>query len=68
MRVAAPIHEDPMATAQDVQERLASIKAPGTFATRRSSPADDLRLEVKGVGRIGWPITRATARWILPNC
>jgi hypothetical protein len=60
--VAAPVHEDPMATAQDVQERLASIKASGTFATRRSSPADDLRLEVKGVGRIGWPITRATAR------
>lgn len=51
-----------MATAQDVQQQLATIKAPGTFATRRSSPADDLRLEVTGVGRIGWPITRETAR------
>ncbi len=59
---AADVHEDPMATVQDVQEGLAGIKAPGTFATRRTSPADDLRLEVKGVGRIGWPITSATAR------
>src|SRR5881628_3606620 len=59
---AAAVHEDPMATAQDVQQQLATIKAPGTFATRRSSPADDLRLEVTGVGRIGWPITRETAR------
>src|SRR3989442_10920328 len=59
---AAAVHEDPMATAQDVQQQLATIKAPGTFATRTSSPADDLRLEVTGVGRIGWPITRETAR------
>src|SRR3989454_4102183 len=59
---AAAVHEDPMATAQDVQQQLATIKAPGTFATRRSSPADDLRLEVTGVGRTGWPITRETAR------
>jgi hypothetical protein len=58
----AEVREDPMATVQDVQERLASIKAPGTFATRRTSPADNLRLEVKGIGRIAWPITRATAR------
>src|SRR5881628_1016613 len=59
---AAAVHEDPMATAQDVQQQLATIKAPGTFATRRSSPADDLCLEVTDVGRIGWPITRETAR------
>ena len=40
-----------MAPLQDVRELLASIKTPGTFATRRTSAADDLRLEVKGVGR-----------------
>jgi hypothetical protein len=51
-----------MAPVQDVQGRLASIKAPGAFATRRTTPAGDLRLEVKGVGRIAWPITSATAR------
>lgn len=45
---AADVREDPMATVQDVLERLASIKAPGTFATRRTAPVDDLRLEVKG--------------------
>jgi 2-oxoglutarate-Fe(II)-dependent oxygenase superfamily protein len=61
--MAAPaVHEVPMATVQVVQERLASITAPGTFATRRSSSADDLRLTVKDVGRVAWPITRATAR------
>ncbi|MBI4521507.1 MAG: 2OG-Fe(II) oxygenase [Gemmatimonadetes bacterium] len=51
-----------MATLQDVSERLARITAPGTFATRRNSPADDLRLDVKGVGRISWPISTSTAR------
>lgn len=51
-----------MATLHDVSELLARIKAQGAFATRRTSPADDLRLEVKGVGRIAWPITSATAR------
>ncbi len=51
-----------MATLQDVSELLARIKAPGAFATRRTSPVDDLRLEVKGVGRVAWPVTRITAR------
>jgi hypothetical protein len=51
-----------MGTTRNVGELLAGIKATGTFATRRTSPADGLRLEVKGVGRIAWPITEATAR------
>ena len=51
-----------MAPLQDVSALLASIKTLGTFATRRSSEADDLRLEVKGVGRIMWPVTSTTAR------
>ena len=51
-----------MAPLQDVRELLASIKTPGTFATRRTSAADDLRLEVKGVGRIKWPIASTMAR------
>ena len=51
-----------MAPLQDVRELLASIETPGTFATRRTSAADDLRLEVKGVGRIKWPIASTMAR------
>ncbi len=53
------VHENSNAT---VQEQLARIQAPGTFSTRRTSPVGDLRLSVKGVGRIGWPITSVTAR------
>lgn len=47
---------------QDVSERLASIKTPGRFATRRTSATDALRLEVKGVGRVTWPVARTMAR------
>ena len=51
-----------MAPLQDVRKLLASIKTPGTFATRRTSAADDLCLEVKGVGRITWPVASTMAR------
>ncbi len=51
-----------MAPLQDVRELLASLKTPGTFATRRTTAADELRIEVKGVGRIMWPITSTVAR------
>ena len=51
-----------MATSRDVSEQLAAIRPPGAFAARQTSRADDLRLEVKGVGPIAWPITSATAR------
>lgn len=47
---------------QEMTRLLAKVRAPGSFATRRTSAADDLRLEVKGVGRIGLPIAPATAR------
>lgn len=51
-----------MTALQDVRDQLAAIKPPGAFATRRTSPAGDLRLEVKGVGPITLPIGDATAR------
>lgn len=51
-----------MAPRQDVRELLASIKTRGTFATRRTSAADDLCLEVNGVGRITWPVKNTMAR------
>ena len=51
-----------MAPLQDVRELLASIKTPGAFTTRRTSGSDALRLDVKGVGRISWPIASTMAR------
>jgi hypothetical protein len=39
-----------MSTLRDISQLLARIEAPGAFATRRTTSADDLHLEVKGVG------------------
>lgn len=41
---------------------LAQVETPGVFATRRTAPAGDLRLEVKGVGPLRLPISAAKAR------
>jgi len=51
-----------MSTLHDIAELLTNIKASGSFAARRTASADDLHLEVKGVGGITWPISTATAR------
>ncbi len=59
---AADVGSGMMAMLQEMTLLLAKIRAPGSFATRRTSTADDLRLDVKGVGRIGLPIAPATAR------
>ncbi len=41
---------------------LTGVRAPGTFAAQRTATADDLHLEVKGLGRLLFPISRAQAR------
>ncbi len=41
---------------------LASTGAPGTFATRRTASADELHLDVAGVGPIPLPLSPAIAR------
>jgi hypothetical protein len=46
----------------EISRQLASITGSGKFATRRTAVANDLDLEVLGVGRIRFPITPATAR------
>ncbi|MBI2828267.1 MAG: 2OG-Fe(II) oxygenase, partial [Acidobacteria bacterium] len=51
-----------MNTLHDISTLLATIRAPGAFATRRGVSADDLHLDVKGVGRITWPISATMAR------
>lgn len=45
-----------------VSQVLATIGASGSFATRRTTGAEDLKLEIQGVGRIRFPVTQATAR------
>lgn len=40
---------------------LAAIERPGTFAAKRSCPADGLRIEVKGVGPVRLPVSARTA-------
>jgi hypothetical protein len=45
----------------DVTTLLAQLTTPGSFATRRTAAPSDLRLEVKGVGRVRFPVTKATA-------
>src|ERR1700704_6245090 len=41
---------------------LARIGSSGSFATRRTAAAEDLNLEVQGVGRIRFPVSPTTAR------
>lgn len=45
-----------------VIEALRRIETPGSFATRRTAGSKDLHIEVKGVGPIAFPVSRATAR------
>jgi predicted 2-oxoglutarate/Fe(II)-dependent dioxygenase YbiX len=44
-----------------LSEFLAEIGGRGSFAARRTARADDLQLEVTGVGRIRFPISRLQA-------
>ena len=47
---------------EDIAGVLQQIRAPGSFATRRTCGADDLHMEVKGVGPIRFSISAALAR------
>jgi len=47
---------------EEISRQLAGIGAPGSFAAQSTLPADDLHLEVKGVGRIRLPVSAAAAR------
>jgi hypothetical protein len=44
-----------------VADALGRIGRPGTFAVKLDVNADDLRIEVTGVGRVGFPISKAKA-------
>lgn len=51
-----------MSALHDITELLTNIESSGSFATRRTASADDLHLEVKGVGGISFPISTTMAR------
>ncbi|EYF01215.1 2OG-Fe(II) oxygenase [Chondromyces apiculatus] len=44
-----------------ISDLLAQLKAPGTFAARLSAPAEDLDIEVTGVGPLRFPISPTVA-------
>lgn len=44
----------------EIAERLRDIAPPGSFAVRRSAPADALRIGVEGVGRLDLPLSSRT--------
>lgn len=49
--------------AQDaIAEILSGVRSAGTFAAVRTAQADDLHLEVDGIGRLRFPISRAQAQ------
>lgn len=45
-----------------IQEALLGLRSPGSFGVRRSLPAEDLTLELRGLGPISLPITAASSR------
>ncbi len=50
-------------TARDaIGELLRGVRAPGKFTARRTAAADDLSIEVTGVGLLRFPISRAQAK------
>src|SRR6266545_6332108 len=52
-----------MSMARDaIVELLCEARAPGTFAAQRTAPADDLYVEVKGLGPLPFPVSRTQAQ------
>lgn len=42
--------------------RLGEVAIAGAFSAQRTAPADDLRLEVRGVGALRLPVPEAQAK------
>lgn len=47
---------------QQLGKLLSELDTPGSFTARRTAAGDDLRLEVKGLGPIRFPVSRTQAR------
>jgi len=41
---------------------LGELDVPGSFSARRAAPADDLSIDVRGVGRLRFPVPGEQAR------
>jgi len=52
----------PITALEAITDILAEMGKSGAFSARRTAGAQDLRLEVEGVGRLRFPISRAQAR------
>jgi hypothetical protein len=50
-----------MVNLERIGETLGAIGSPGCFTARRTAPADDLQLEVQGLGRLRLPVSRDQA-------
>lgn len=50
------------ATLERIAELLGEVGTRGTFTARRTAGSDDLHLEVKGVGPLRFPVSRASAQ------
>jgi len=46
---------------EQIGEILGAVGSPGCFTARRTATADDLQLEVQGLGRLRLPVSRAQA-------
>lgn len=50
-----------VATLEQIADLLSEAGAPGSFSAKQTRPAEDLHLEVKGLGRLRFPVPRRQA-------
>jgi hypothetical protein len=50
---------------QQIGELLGEAGVPGTFTARRTATAEDLHIEVRGLGRLRFPVSRAQAQQLV---
>ncbi len=49
-------------TREQIAELLSDVGAPDSFAAKQTAPTDDLHIEVKGIGRLRFPVSRRQAQ------
>ncbi len=51
-----------VASLQRIADLLSEVGAPGSFSAKQARPTEDLHLEVKGLGRLRFPVPRRQAQ------